>query len=158
MDKHYLSTLLAPESIVVFRTARPTTANPRRTSAHALHARRCAAALTAATLRFLDIHTSGTLGDLAQARADLAIIALPPPDVAARCDWRGAWPAVGAVISSGIGADSQPSCSACARARHAAARAEQPGLPAPAAAAERERARAAGARRLARAGRRNRAR
>lgn len=28
-------------------------------------------------LNFLDIHTSGTLADLAQARADLAVIALP---------------------------------------------------------------------------------
>ena len=41
------------------------------------------------TLQFLDIHTSGTLADLAQTRADLAIIALPPQDVAAALEIAG---------------------------------------------------------------------
>jgi hypothetical protein len=36
--------------------------------------------------RFLDVHTSGTLADLAQTRADLAMIALPPGEVIA--PWR----------------------------------------------------------------------
>ena len=56
------------------------------------------------TLRFLDIHTSGTLADLAQARADLAIIALPPEDVAAALEIAGRMACRAAlIISSGIG-------------------------------------------------------
>lgn len=58
------------------------------------------------TLTFLDIHTSGTLADLAQARADLAIIALAPENVAAALEVAGRMACRAAlVISSGIDAD-----------------------------------------------------
>ena len=58
------------------------------------------------TLHYLDIHTSGTLADLAQARADLAIIALPPGDVAAALELSGRMACRAAlVISSGITAE-----------------------------------------------------
>ena len=76
MDKHYLTSLLAPESIVVFagQSDDAATQTPQAATLHAaLRAQRYAG-----KLYFLDIHTSGTLGDLAQSRADLAIIALPP--------------------------------------------------------------------------------
>ena len=77
MDKHYLTPLFSPESIVVFAgqaddPAQPDAAWPRRC------ARPCGRSAYGGTLQFLDIHTSGTLADLAQSRADLAIIALPP--------------------------------------------------------------------------------
>ena len=103
MDKHYLSTLLAPETIVVF-AGPPGEANPSA-PARALHAA-LRAQRYSGQLRFLDIHTSGTLGELAQARADLAIIALPPPELAdalalaARMACRSAL-----VIAGGIRAD-----------------------------------------------------
>ena len=80
MEKHYLHPLFSPESIAVFagQADDPTGQASLATTLHqALRAQRYSGAL-----QFLDIHTSGTLADLAQARADLAIIALPPQDVA----------------------------------------------------------------------------
>ncbi len=76
MDKHYLSPLFQPESIVIF------TGNPDQVEQQTACANTLSQALRAqrfsGTLTFLDIHTSGTLADLAHTRADLAIIALPP--------------------------------------------------------------------------------
>jgi acetyltransferase len=104
MDKHYLAPLLAPQAVVVF-AGRPEDATTQtalgRTVAAALKAQRFAG-----TLLFLDVRTSGTLADLAQTRADLAVIALPPGDVAAalalaaRIGCRAAL-----IVSSGIGAE-----------------------------------------------------
>lgn len=78
MDKHYLTPLFEPDTIVVF-TGPADAADQQpaqtRTLMDALRAQRFAG-----TLVFLDIHTTGTLGDLAQTRADLAIIALPPAE------------------------------------------------------------------------------
>ncbi|MFM6986591.1 MAG: GNAT family N-acetyltransferase [Hydrogenophaga sp.] len=75
MDKHYLSPLFEPATVAVF--AGKDTPECQTAQAIAL-----VEALTAqrfsGQLLFLDIHTSGTLADLAQTRADLAIIALPP--------------------------------------------------------------------------------
>jgi acetyltransferase len=81
MDRHILNPLFAPQSIVVFA------GNPDRPEAPTP---------LAATLRrelreggyvgqitWLDIEMSGTLADLAHSRADLALIALPPDQVAA---------------------------------------------------------------------------
>ncbi len=73
MDKHYLTPLFQPETIAVFASRDDT---ERQTS----QARALVESLTAqrynGNLVFLDIHTTGTLADLAQTRADLAIIAL----------------------------------------------------------------------------------
>ena len=104
MDKHYLSSLFSPESIVVFAGQADDPAS--QTS----HARRLHEALRAqhysGSLQFLDIRTSGTLADLAQARADLAIIALPPQDVAAALEIAGRMTCRSAlVISNGINAE-----------------------------------------------------
>ena len=78
MDKHYLTPLFQPESIAVFA------GNHEDPDSQIPHARALCAALTdqrfTGNLVFLDIHTSGTLADLAQTRADLAIIALPPAE------------------------------------------------------------------------------
>ena len=104
MEKHYLTSLLAPESIVVF-AGQADDAASQTAHGRALHAA-LRAQRYAGTLHFLDIHTSGTLADLAQSRADLAIIALPPQDVpaalelAARMACRSAL-----VVSRGIGAE-----------------------------------------------------
>ncbi len=104
MNKHYLTPLFAPRSIVVFagrhgddlgRTALGSAVS------EALRAQRYDG-----TLRLVDIHTSGTLADLAQAQADLALIALPPQDVAAALEMAGRMACRSAlVISSGIDAE-----------------------------------------------------
>lgn len=104
MDKHYLTPLFSPESIVVF-AGRTDEVTAQTTQAKALH-QALRAQRFSGTLAFLDIHTSGTLGDLAQTRADLAIIALPPQDVAAALEIAGRMSCRAAlVISSGIDAD-----------------------------------------------------
>ena len=103
MDKHYLNPLFSPESIAVFagQWDDPTTQTPQaQTLLTFLRAQRFTGTLT-----FLDIHTKGTLADLAQTRADLAIIALPHEDVAAALDIAGRIKCRAAVvISTGINA------------------------------------------------------
>ena len=102
MDKHYLTSLLAPESIVVF-AGRSGDAASQTTHAAGLHAA-LRAQRYAGKLYFLDIQTSGTLADLAQSRADLAIIAAPPDDIAAALELAGRMACRSAlVLGSGIG-------------------------------------------------------
>ncbi len=103
MDKHYLTPLFSPETIAVFagRIDEPET--------QTAHARALVQSLTAqrfsGTLVFLDIHTSGTLADLAQTRADLAIIALSGDEVMAALEVAGRIRCRAAlIISSGISA------------------------------------------------------
>ena len=64
MDKHYLTPLFSPQSIVVFagQVNSPDSLTPR---ARVLHQALRAQKFTG-TLQFLDIHTTGTLADLAQ--------------------------------------------------------------------------------------------
>ena len=104
MDKHYLTPLFSPESIVVFAGQADDTAT-QTSHARALH-EALRAQRYSGTMVFLDIHTSGTLADLAQTRADLAIIALPPRDIAAALEIAGRMACRAAlVMSSGINAD-----------------------------------------------------
>ena len=57
-------------------------------------------------LQFVDIHTSGTLADLARTRADLAVIALPAQEVAAALKVAGRMACRSAlIVSSGIDAE-----------------------------------------------------
>ncbi len=104
MDKHYLTPLFTPESVAVFvgRVDDPASQTAQAVVlVEALRAQRFNG-----TLQYLDIHTSGTLADLAQAKADLAIIALPPADVAAALELAGRMACRAAVvISSGITAE-----------------------------------------------------
>ena len=104
MDKHYLTPLFAPQSIVVFagQADDPASLTPRAKVLHqALRAQRYTG-----TLQFLDIHTTGTLADLAQTGADLAIIALPQQEVAAALEIAGRMTCRSAlVMTSGINAD-----------------------------------------------------
>jgi acetyltransferase len=102
MDPHALAPLLAPQAIVVFAgppdapdardardaadaadaaDARGGQTAPGRAVHAALRAQRYAG-----TLRFLDIHATGSFAELAQVRADLAVIALPESEVAAALD------------------------------------------------------------------------
>ena len=104
MDKHYLSPLFAPQSILVFAGA--TDAAEGHTAQALQLAENLKAQTFKGTLHFLDIHTSGTLAELAQTRADLAIIALPPQDVLAALEVAGRMTCRSAlIISSGISAE-----------------------------------------------------
>jgi acetyltransferase len=101
MDKHYLTPLFTPESVVVFagRLDEPDTQTSQAQALiEALRAQRFTG-----TLQFLDIQTSGTLADLAQTKADLAIIALAHNDIAPALELAGRMACKAAlVISSGI--------------------------------------------------------
>ncbi len=104
MDKHFLSALFSPASIVVFAGAQdaPESHTPQ---AKALHQAITAQRFTG-KLVFLDIHASGTLADLASVHADLAIIALAANEVAAALEIAGRIKCQAAVvISSGIDAN-----------------------------------------------------
>lgn len=80
MDQHYLAPLFAPKSIVVF--AGP----PDQPEAQTAYGRALCAQLReggySGALTFLDVSMTGTLADLVQSRADLAIIALPHEELA----------------------------------------------------------------------------
>jgi acetyltransferase len=101
MDKHYLTPLFAPESIVVFAGRHDDDLG--RTALGKALSEGLRAQRYSGTLQFVDINTSGTLADLAQTHADLAIIALPPQDVAAALEMAGRMACRAAlVIGSGI--------------------------------------------------------
>ncbi|MDO5625906.1 MAG: bifunctional acetate--CoA ligase family protein/GNAT family N-acetyltransferase [Pseudomonadota bacterium] len=104
MDQHYLSPLFEPESIVLFTG--PQDAPEQQTpQARALLAHLAAQPFKGRIVP-LDIHTSGTLADLAQARADLAIIALPEDEIAPALELAGRIKVKAAlVLSAGIGAE-----------------------------------------------------
>ena len=80
METHYLSPLFSPKSMVVF--AGKADAPDGQTG----YGRSIRAQLEqggfAGPVTFLDVGMSGTLADLAQSRADLAIIALPNDELA----------------------------------------------------------------------------
>ncbi len=79
-DKHYLAPLFAPSSVVVMagQTDAPEAWTPQARTLHeALQAQRYNGPMA-----FLDLqNTSGTLQDLKQSRADLAVIALKLKEV-----------------------------------------------------------------------------
>jgi acetyltransferase len=103
MDKHFLSSLFSPASIVVF-AGKPDEPEMLTPQARALH-QAITAQRFSGQLLFLDIHASGTLADLAAVHADLAIIALPAAEVAAALELAGRIKCRSAlVISSGIDA------------------------------------------------------
>ena len=87
MDRHLLSPLFAPKSIVVFA------GNPKDEIAPTPMAQTLREALAATPFEgettWLDIGMTGTLAELALSRADLAIIALPAEDVPAAMEVAG---------------------------------------------------------------------
>nr|WP_315426235.1 bifunctional acetate--CoA ligase family protein/GNAT family N-acetyltransferase [uncultured Albidiferax sp.] len=95
---HYLHSLFSPDAIVVFAGQEAERTPVAQALLTALQAQRFSG-----SLNFVDIHTTGTLADLAQVRADLAVIALPPADVEAALEVAGRIKCRSAVvISSGI--------------------------------------------------------
>jgi acetyltransferase len=103
MDKHFLSALFSPASIVVFA------GRPDAPESHTSQSKSLREALTAqrftGKLTFVDIHATGTLADLASLRADLAIIALAADEVGDALEITGRIKCHAAlVISSGIDA------------------------------------------------------
>jgi acetyltransferase len=104
MDKHYLTPLFAPASVAVL-AGRRDDAVGRTALAKALGEALRAQRYTG-RLQFVDVDTTGTLADLAQTRADLAIIALPPAEIAAALEVAGRMNCRAAlVVGSGIGAE-----------------------------------------------------
>ncbi|MBL8329660.1 MAG: bifunctional acetate--CoA ligase family protein/GNAT family N-acetyltransferase [Rubrivivax sp.] len=119
MDKHYLTPLFAPQSIVVF-AGDPT--SPAVHESRTPQARALLHALTNGSYKgpvaHLDIAMSGTLAELAAARADLAIIALPADQIAAALEVAGRIRARAAVVlSSGLSTEQCAQLHAIAR-RH----------------------------------------
>jgi len=107
MEKHTLQPLLEPEAIVVFSARR---GDPKQQTAQgralteAIRAQRFTG-----TIHFLEIGTTataGTLDELARTRADLAIIALPPKDIAAALEVAGRIGCRAAlIVSNGVSAE-----------------------------------------------------
>ena len=114
MDKHYLTPLFCPETIVVFG-GHPSDPSSQTPHAKALHQYLLAQPFTG-SLQFLDIHTAGTLADLAHAKADLAIIALPAGEVALALELAGRMCCRAARIIS-IGTDAQAAADLQKKAR-----------------------------------------
>ncbi|HEY2254070.1 MAG TPA: CoA-binding protein, partial [Variovorax sp.] len=115
MDKHYLASLFSPRSVVVFAGDADAKPPSRTPLADALQQALKAQAFTG-TMQFLDIQTTGTLAELAQTRADLAIIALPPADLAAAVEVAGRIHCRAALlVSNGIGADAAQALARIAR-------------------------------------------
>lgn len=101
MDPHYLTALFEPRAIALF--AGPADAPQHQTwQARALHAHLLAQPFQG-TVTALDVHTSGTLADLAQATADLAVIALPDVEILPALELAGRLRVKAAlVLASGI--------------------------------------------------------
>ena len=98
LDKHYLTPLFAPSSVVVLAGPGNQLDSLTPVARHVQEALR--AQKYTGTLTFVDIHTSGTLADLAQARADLAVIALPADEVIAALEIAGRMNCRAAVVIS----------------------------------------------------------
>lgn len=82
MDNHYLTPLFAPKSIVVFAGRDDQPDSQTQTSyGRSIRAQLEQGGFTG-PVSYLDIGMTGTLADLAQSRADLAVIALPHDQLA----------------------------------------------------------------------------
>ncbi len=100
MDKHYLSPLFSPRSIVVF--AGDTETYSAQASLVVEHLK---SGGFKGPLTFLDVGMSGTLGDLLHSRADLAIIILPSDQLAPALEVAGSIHCKSAlIISNGVDA------------------------------------------------------
>ncbi|GMV48109.1 MAG: acetyltransferase [Pseudomonadota bacterium] len=100
MDRHYLNPLFEPRSIVVF-AGDPEAAAPSPL-AHTLR-QAIGASVQAGykgVVTWLDVGMTGKLGDLAGSRVDLALIALPPEQVAAAMEIVGRMRARAALVLS----------------------------------------------------------
>ncbi len=101
MEKHYLTPLFSPNSIVVFA------GKPDAPDSQSSYGRSISAQIRdsgfAGKVTFLDVSMSGTLGDLAHSRADLAVIALPNEELVSALEVVGRIQCQAAlIISSGV--------------------------------------------------------
>lgn len=103
MNMHHLTPLFSPQSVVVFAGD---TKAPETQTAHAkLLVQQLKNSGYTGPLIFLDINMRGTLADLAQSRADLAIIVLPSAQLAAALEVAGRIQCKAAlIVSSGVDA------------------------------------------------------
>ena len=102
MDKHYLTALFAPTSIIVF-AGKPDAPDQQTAYGRGITAQMRASGF-AGPVTFLDIDVRGTLGELAQSHADLAIIALSDNELAGALEVAGRLQCRAAlIISSGVG-------------------------------------------------------
>jgi len=103
MDKHYLTPLFSPRSIVVFAGDMNT---PDEQSAHArLVVEHLQSGGFQGPLTFLDVGMSGRLSDLAHSHSDLAIIALPHEQLCEALEVAGRTQCKAAlIVSSGVDA------------------------------------------------------
>ena len=103
MDRHYLNPLFSPRSVVVFAGDENDPASQVSYGRHVAEQLRSSG--YSGRVRFLDIASTGTLAELAEAKFDLAIIALPHAqltaalEVAARIESKTAL-----ILSSGVDA------------------------------------------------------
>ena len=101
MDKHYLTPLFSPNSIVVF--AGKVDDPDSQTGYGRSITDQIRNSGFAGPVTFLDISMSGTLGDLAHSRADLAVIALPNEELVSALEVAGRIQCQAAlIISSGV--------------------------------------------------------
>jgi acetyltransferase len=91
VERHLLTPLFAPRSIVVFAGAAGTTMSPEDGATGLARAmlRELQSQGFDGHVTYLDIEMTGTLADLAASRADLALIALPPEQVSAALEIAG---------------------------------------------------------------------
>jgi acetyltransferase len=101
MDKHYLTPLFSPTSIVVFAGK---TDDPDSQSTYGRNiSTQIRESGFAGPVTFLDVGMSGTLSELAHSRADLAIIALPKAELVSALEVAGRIQCQAAlIISSGV--------------------------------------------------------
>ncbi|MEX8509642.1 MAG: GNAT family N-acetyltransferase [Leptothrix ochracea] len=98
MDHHFLTPLFSPSSVVVF--AGPQDQPEQQTPLARTLIRELQAQPFEGSLSFLDIKRQGTLADLVHSRADLALIALPPEQIAEALEIAGRIRCRGAVVLS----------------------------------------------------------
>ncbi|MDR0274941.1 MAG: bifunctional acetate--CoA ligase family protein/GNAT family N-acetyltransferase [Burkholderiaceae bacterium] len=104
MDQHYLTSLFEPEAIVLL-TAPQSDPDQQTPQARALLAHLKAQPFKGRVTP-LDTSTTGTLADLAQVKADLAVIALPPDQIQPALELAGRIRVKAAlVLSTGIAAE-----------------------------------------------------
>ncbi len=99
VDRHILTPLFAPQSIVVFAGNADAAEAP--TSMAATLRAQLQSSGYVGQIAWLDVEMTGTLADLAQSRADLALIALPPDRISAALEIVGRIRCRAALILSG---------------------------------------------------------
>jgi acetyltransferase len=99
VDRHFLNPLFEPRSLALLAGDEDSAWPPARLLRRAIADSGCTL-----PMQWLDTRTTGTLGELASTRADLAVIALPPAEVAAALEIAGRIRCRAALVLAGAGA------------------------------------------------------